>query len=724
MNSRRRQFLLCGFACAWAGVALAATLSPAAPPEAQASLDHARTIQYVTAALAIALAGILVLKKLPRPAIDSLPGEPRPAGFSAAGRREKLAEEEDFARFITEFRAGPPPTAPRVEPLKAGPLPSGLPTGSVDDHAESEEPRNLGGCDQLERFFAWAPQQVRALQKLIEKSGRLGSPAARRAMLVEVCGRITDLKQQGGLPELRPAWQLASAIEGLLKQLTGRVSNITHSTQRTIADSLGLLGELCAPGVRADLAANPAIRILAVDDDPVSRFALCAAVKRAFEPPDLAETGEAALALARLQSYDLVLLDVMMPGMDGFEVCTKIRQTACNGSTPVLFVTALRDFDTRAKSLTTGGNDLLGKPFLTFDLTVKALTLVLRARLRERNRILEASGGLAASSTPAVHWPELRPDPVSEDGPAAPAKALPGPERVPDQAGASPILLPPPPVFADAIATRNGSPPGNAPREFSPAFLRYMTASVQEMKGQIAVLGGLEEEAARKELLVRLYLQLQFLSRSADLPELRPAFELCCALEGLLKKLKDDSKRATASALRTAAAGVDLLQDVSVPGLRPDLASNPPVRILVVDDEPVARRAITGAMQMAFPRPVGADSGETAVGLAVEKEFDLVFLDVCMPVMDGFTVCSKIHETTLNRSTPVVFITSLSDEGFRAQSALCGGSDYVVKPFVFMEITVKALTFVLRGRLEKLRKAAGAEHDGGRSNHSMQPDLG
>jgi PleD family two-component response regulator len=251
-----------------------------------------------------------------------------------------------------------------------------------------------------------------------------------------------------------------------------------------------------------------------------------------------------------------------------------------------------------------------------------------------------------------------------------------------------------------------------------------MTASVQEMKGQIAVLGGLEEEAARKELLVRLYLQLQFLSRSADLPELRPAFELCCALEGLLKKLKDDSKRATASALRTAAAGVDLLQDVSVPGLRPDLASNPPVRILVVDDEPVARRAITGAMQMAFPRPVGADSGETAVGLAVEKEFDLVFLDVCMPVMDGFTVCSKIHETTLNRSTPVVFITSLSDEGFRAQSALCGGSDYVVKPFVFMEITVKALTFVLRGRLEKLRKAAGAEHDGGRSNHSMQPDLG
>ena len=119
---------------------------------------------------------------------------------------------------------------------------------------------------------------------------------AQRDLLVEACGAITLLKHRAGLPELRPAWQLATALEGLLKQLTGRVGNISHSTLRTVANGAELLGDLCAPGVRADLAANPAIRMLAVDDDAVSRFAVCAALKKAFDLPELAENGEAALS--------------------------------------------------------------------------------------------------------------------------------------------------------------------------------------------------------------------------------------------------------------------------------------------------------------------------------------------------------------------------------------------------------------------------------------------
>jgi DNA-binding response OmpR family regulator len=681
-------------------------MSAAAPHDGGARFDHARTTQYVAAGLAVALAAFLVLKKLARPTLNFLAGELGLIGFSAAGQRERLAEEEDFARFITAFRAGPA-AAPRVAPPDAGPSLSRLPAGPVDENTESQS-----GRARFEAFFAWAPERVGALQKLLERSGRAETPAAQRDLLVEVCGQIAALKERASLPELRPAWQLAAAIEGLLKQLTGRVSNITHSTQRTVAESLELLAALCAPGVRADLAVNPAIRILAVDDDQVSRFALRAAVKRAFDQPDLAETGEAALALARQQGYDLVLLDVMMPGMDGFEVCTKIRQTAPNGSTPVLFVTALKDFDTRAKSLTAGGNGLLGKPFLTFEITLKALTLVLRARLRERNRILEASGGLVASSTPAVHWPELRADSVSEEDSPPPADLLPGPDRAVAPAGAGPIIgLVPPPVFAANGAASEDvcQASSNVPREFSPAFLTYLRACVREMMDQITLIGGLEEDAARKELLARLHLRLQPLSRRLDLPELRPAFEVCCALEGLSRKLKDDPRKTTVSTLRTAAIGLELLRDLCAPGVRPDLSTDPPIRILVVDDEPLARRALTGALQMAFPRPDGAESGETALGLAAEKEFDLVFLDVCMPVMDGFTVCARIHETVPNRSTPVVFVTSHSDEEFRAQSDRCGAKDFVVKPFVFMEIPVKALTYVLRARLQKLEMARPAD---------------
>jgi CheY-like chemotaxis protein len=72
-----------------------------------------------------------------------------------------------------------------------------------------------------------------------------------------------------------------------------------------------------------------------------------------------------------------------MPGMDGFEVCSKIRDTVPNRTTPVVFVTSLNDADTRAQMRRTGGNDLMRKPFLTSEITVNALTFALRGRLQQ-----------------------------------------------------------------------------------------------------------------------------------------------------------------------------------------------------------------------------------------------------------------------------------------------------------------------------------------------------
>jgi DNA-binding response OmpR family regulator len=76
-----------------------------------------------------------------------------------------------------------------------------------------------------------------------------------------------------------------------------------------------------------------------------------------------------------------VFLDVDMPGMNGFELCTKLRALARNKTTPVVFVTSLTDFESRANSTISGGNDLIAKPFLFIELTVKALVYILRGKL-------------------------------------------------------------------------------------------------------------------------------------------------------------------------------------------------------------------------------------------------------------------------------------------------------------------------------------------------------
>jgi DNA-binding response OmpR family regulator len=67
--------------------------------------------------------------------------------------------------------------------------------------------------------------------------------------------------------------------------------------------------------------------------------------------------------------------------MNGFELCTRLRGFARNKNTPVVFVTGLTDFESRASSTMSGGNDLIAKPFLFMELAVKALVYILRARL-------------------------------------------------------------------------------------------------------------------------------------------------------------------------------------------------------------------------------------------------------------------------------------------------------------------------------------------------------
>jgi CheY-like chemotaxis protein len=76
--------------------------------------------------------------------------------------------------------------------------------------------------------------------------------------------------------------------------------------------------------------------------------------------------------LAR-KHFDLVLLDIEMPQMTGFEVCRKLRMLPGYEKTPVIYVTAHSDFESRSRSIISGGNDLIAKPIFPIELAVKAV---------------------------------------------------------------------------------------------------------------------------------------------------------------------------------------------------------------------------------------------------------------------------------------------------------------------------------------------------------------
>lgn len=124
-------------------------------------------------------------------------------------------------------------------------------------------------------------------------------------------------------------------------------------------------------------------KILVVDDHPASRMTAVALLSiEGYEVLE-ADSGATALNCVTESNPDLILLDVMMPGMDGFEVCRRLKQDEQTRLTPVIFITALNDRRARLRGIEAGGDDFLTKPFDQLELSARVKSLVQQKRLNE-----------------------------------------------------------------------------------------------------------------------------------------------------------------------------------------------------------------------------------------------------------------------------------------------------------------------------------------------------
>ncbi|TDT35286.1 DNA-binding response OmpR family regulator [Streptomyces sp. BK208] len=129
-------------------------------------------------------------------------------------------------------------------------------------------------------------------------------------------------------------------------------------------------------GPPASLSGEPA-RVLVVDDDPTVAEVVAGYLDRAGYRVDRAGDGPAALARAAAHRPDLVVLDLMLPGMDGLEVCRRLRG---RGPVPVVMLTARGDEDDRILGLEVGADDYVTKPFSPRELVLRVESVLRRAR--------------------------------------------------------------------------------------------------------------------------------------------------------------------------------------------------------------------------------------------------------------------------------------------------------------------------------------------------------
>jgi DNA-binding response OmpR family regulator len=134
-------------------------------------------------------------------------------------------------------------------------------------------------------------------------------------------------------------------------------------------------------------------RVLVVEDDPNIRDLVVLHLGLEGLTTEIAADGQSALDMARAQAFDLIVLDLMLPGLDGVTVCRAVRRDTPNRDTPILMLTARRDESDKVIGLESGADDYLTKPF-----GIREFVARVRALLRRR----APAAAQPATSAPVV----------------------------------------------------------------------------------------------------------------------------------------------------------------------------------------------------------------------------------------------------------------------------------------------------------------------------------
>ncbi len=124
-------------------------------------------------------------------------------------------------------------------------------------------------------------------------------------------------------------------------------------------------------------------------------------------------------------------------------------------------------------------------------------------------------------------------------------------------------------------------------------------------------------------------------------------------------------------------------------------------KILIVDDVPKNIQMAMNILKNEGHKMFYAKDGKMALKLTSEQDFDLILLDIMMPDINGFEVCKKLKSNDNTKNIPIIFLSGKDSTKDIEQAYEVGGIDYVVKPFINIELITKANNYVKLKLLEE-----------------------
>jgi CheY-like chemotaxis protein len=397
-------------------------------------------------------------------------------------------------------------------------------------------------------------------------------------------------------------------------------------------------------------------KILIVDDDETVASAYQSKLQRERFDVAIASTGERALQMLAQERADLVILDFSSSEMNGPEILNAIRSQSGAEALPVIVLANFYLPGVAQAASGAGATRCVRKS----DCTPREMAEIVR-------------------ETFATSRAKVSPGGISSDIGSASASA-----------------------FDPSRSNKSKTVSEDFEVEFKARLIAAFLANAPRKLGKLRAchqdLVNTKREDERLTELFKMRRLARLLAGAASVAGFREFARLASALEALFIKLHQKPANIMPSVIRTIAHAVDLLAVLFDHATKSEVEMLPiSPTILVVDDEVISRETICSAIEQADIRAVSLDDPKNAERLLQATHFDLIFLDVDMPGLNGLDLCARIRKMPTNRSTPVVFVTGHSDFATWAKSSLSGGNDFIAKPFLSIELALKALVWLFRG---------------------------
>ena len=230
-------------------------------------------------------------------------------------------------------------------------------------------------------FLASASDTCAALRQLFEAFKAAQTDIERGLRLQDFYRRVHYVTATAGLAGCSQIERMSSLFEALLFVLMDDSARLNASVWNTIAATMDFLEVLFQTPAALEQSRTTKERVLIVDDDVVITHAIVSTMRRLELDAYSANNPMEGLHALKSVTYDLILLDIDMPGLDGFEFCRHARQIPGYEQTPIVFVTNYAAVENRAEAYLSGGNDLIAKPIFPMELAVKAIMSMLKKNL-------------------------------------------------------------------------------------------------------------------------------------------------------------------------------------------------------------------------------------------------------------------------------------------------------------------------------------------------------